>query len=148
MFLSPTGGGLLLSPQKLSQRTADSTWLQVREPLETSTAPVLHVGTSEVTSGHRAGKTPSREEHSTLWIPEQGTWALSLKHSAPAPLVLLYLQPILQMGLMMVMLSVTVAGPCGLAWIGADDVTAWESHFTQSDFTPQQFLTAVFSIFS
>lgn len=66
MFLSPTGGGLLLSSQKLSQRTADSTWLQVREPLETSTAPVLHVGTSEVTSGHRAGETPSREEHSTL----------------------------------------------------------------------------------
>lgn len=111
-----------------------------------SSVPVLRMGTSEVTSGHRAGETPSREEHSTLQVPEQRTWALSLKHSAPAPLVLLHLQPILQLGLMMVMLSVTVAGPCRLGWIGADDVTAWGSNFTQSDFTPQQFLKAVFSI--
>lgn len=44
---------------------------------------------------------------------------------------------------MMAMLSVTVAGPRRLAWIGADGVTAWGTSFTQSDFTPQQFLTAV-----
>lgn len=83
-----------------------------------------------MTSGHRAGETLSREEHSTLWVPEHRTWTLSPKHSAPAPLVLLHLQPILQLGLMMVMLSVTMAGPCRLAWIEADGVTAWGSNFT------------------
>lgn len=103
----------------------------------------LCVGTNEVTPGHRAGQTPPREEHSTLWVPEQRTWALS-----PSPAGLLHLQPILPLGLMMVVLSVTVSGPYRLAWIGADGVTAWGSNFTQSDFTPQQFLRVVFSIFS
>lgn len=67
---------------------------------------------------------------------------------SPSPAGLLHLQPILPLGPMMVMLSVTVAGPCRLAWIGAGGVTAWGRNFTQRDFTPQQFLTAVFSIFS
>lgn len=99
----------------------------------------------EVTQVTGQARPPPREEHSTLWVPEQRTWALSPKHSAPTLLVLLHLQPLLPLGLRM--LSVTVAGPCRLAWIGAGGVTAWGSNFTQSDFTPQQFLTAVFSIF-
>lgn len=41
VLLSPSGEGLFLSPQKPSQRTAGSTWLQVRVPLEMSTVPVL-----------------------------------------------------------------------------------------------------------
>lgn len=43
VLLSPSGEGLFLSPQKLSQRAAGSTWLQVRVPLEMSTVPVLRV---------------------------------------------------------------------------------------------------------
>lgn len=100
---------------------------------------------SEVTQVTGQARPPPREEHSTLWVPEQRTWALSPKHSAPTLLVL-HLQPLLPLGLRM--LSVTVAGPSRLAWIGAGGVTAWGSNFTQSDFTPQQFLTAFFSIFT
>lgn len=41
------------------------------------------VGTSEVTPGHRAGEAAPREEHSTLWVPEQRPWALSPSPTGP-----------------------------------------------------------------
>lgn len=144
VFLSPTGRRLFLSPQKLSQRTADSPWLQVRVPLETSTVPVLRVWVQ--VRWHLV--TRQARPHLGRSTPHFGLQSREPGHSIPAPLVLLHLQPDLQLEVLMVMLSVTAAGPCRLAWVGADGVTAWGSNFTQSDFTPQSFLTAVSSIFS
>lgn len=105
IFLSPTGGGLFLSPQKLSQGTADITWLQVRVPLERSTAPVLHVWVQM--RWHLL--TGQARPHLGRSTPHFGFQRREPGHSAPA-----------------LLLSYTCSPSCTWGWWWSCSVSPWQ----------------------